>query len=57
MEWPSRVEENFLLAARLKRIYKNNQAECYALPTFNHGTVVMPGIMMINDALLKKNKK
>ena len=57
VEWPSRVEENFLLAARLKRVYKNKQAECYALPTFNHGTVVMPGIMLINNALLKKNKK
>lgn len=54
-EWPSRVEENFLLAARLKRIYKNKQVECHALPTFDHGTVVRPGIMLINNALLKKN--
>ena len=57
VEWPSRVEENFLLAARLKYVYKNKQAECHSFPTFNHGNVVFPGIALINDALLKKNKK
>ena len=57
VEWPSRVEENFLLAARLKRVFKNKQVECYAFPTFNHNSVVSPGIMLINNALLKKTKK
>ena len=57
VEWPARVEENFLLAARLKHVFKNKQVECYAFPTFNHNSVVSPGIMLINNALLKKAKK
>ena len=57
VEWPSRVEENLLLAARLKRVFKNTQVECYSLPTFNHVSVVAPGILMINDFILKKPKK
>lgn len=56
IEWPSRVEENFLLAARLTRVYGNTGVRCYAFPTFNHGTVVHPAVAYINDSLLKQEK-
>lgn len=57
VEWPSRVEENFLLAARLQRIYKDKNVKCHSFPTFNHGTVVNPSLMVINNTVLSKPKK
>lgn len=57
VEWPGRVEENILLAGRLKYIYKNKAIECHSFPTFNHGTVRNPGIEVINGILLQKKKK
>ena len=57
VEWPSRVEENLLLAARLKRGYKNEKVECLSFPSFNHGTVVAPSIAAINNKILQANKK
>ena len=57
VEWPSRVEENLLLAARLKRVYKNDQAECLSFPSFNHGSVIAPAVAVINERILKAKKK
>lgn len=57
VEWPARVEENILLAARLKYVYKNKQIECHSLPTFNHNTVVNPAIQVINEKILQKRKE
>lgn len=57
VEWPSRVEENFLLAARLKRVYKNEKAECLSFPSFTHGSVVAPAIAAINEKILKAKNK
>ena len=57
VEWPARVEENLLLAARLKRSYKNEKVECLSFPSFNHGTVVAPSIAAINEKLVKRKKK
>lgn len=57
VEWPSRVEENFLLAARLKRVYKNEKAECLSFPSFTHGSVVAPAIAVINEKIIPKQKK
>ena len=56
VEWPSRVEENLLLAARLKRVCKNTNVECLSFPSFNHGTVVAPSIAAINNKILKAKK-
>ena len=49
VEWPARVEENLLLAARLRRNFGKNDARCHAFDTFNHGTVMTPGIAVINN--------
>lgn len=57
VEWPSRVEENFLLAARLKRVCKNDKVECLSFPSFTHGSVVAPAIAVINGKILPKKKK
>ena len=56
VEWPSRVEENFLLAARLKRVYKNEKVECLSFPSFTHSSVVVPAIAVINEKILKAKK-
>ncbi len=56
IEWPGRVEENLLLAARLKRNFKNSNAVCYTIPNCNHGTVLGPSLIMINQYILDKLK-
>ena len=57
VEWPSRVEENFLLAARLTRVYRNDNVKCYSFPTFNHGGVFHPAAAYINRLLVPPVKK
>ena len=57
VEWPARVEENFLLAGRLKRVYKNERVECLSFPSFTHGSVIVPAIAVINAKILKEMKK
>ena len=57
VEWPSRVEENLLLAARLTKVYRNADVKCYSFPTFDHGGVVFPAIAYINRLLAPPVKK
>jgi len=61
IEWPARVEENMLMEARLRRNFNDKNVKCILLPTFNHGTVAAPSMMIINrhilDAMKKKNQK
>ncbi len=56
IEWPARVEENQLLEARLRRNFGDKNVRCYALPTFNNGTVLNPGMNIVNEYILKKEK-
>ena len=49
IEWPGRVEENQLLAARLRRNFQHKQARCYAFESFDHGSVLTPGGAVINN--------
>lgn len=59
VEWPARAEENQLLEARLRRNFGVKAVKCVLLPTFNHGTMLTPGLAVVNnyilDALKKKN--
>ena len=57
VEWPARVEENQLLEARLRRIFKDGNVRCILLPTFNHGTVVEPSMLIVNRMILDAMKK
>lgn len=61
VEWPARVEENQLLAARLRRNFRHRHVRCYAFESFNHGTVMAPGGAVvnnyINDAVKKQSEK
>ncbi len=60
IEWPARVEENLLLAARLRRNFGKQDARCHAFDTFHHGSVVTPGIAVIDNhikAALKEREK
>ena len=47
-EWSVRVEENLLLAARLRRNFGKKNARCHCFETFDHGSVLIPGIAVIN---------
>lgn len=49
LEWPARVEENLLLAARLRRVFGKQDARCHVFENCNHSSVLTPGIAMIND--------
>ena len=57
VEWPARVEENQLLEARLRRNFKDGNVRCILLPTFNHGTVVEPSMLIVNRMILEAMKK
>ncbi len=53
VEWPARVEENLLLEARLRRVFEDKNVRCHVLPTFNHGSVAVPGVAIMNAYILK----
>lgn len=57
IEWPARVEENQLLAARLRRNFKKKDVRCYAFESFNHGTVVTPGTAVISNYIKNAVKR
>jgi len=61
IEFPARVEENLLLAARMKRCFKNDKVQVFQLGGLNHGTMLTPGVILANDFIMKqcypKNKK
>lgn len=52
IEWPARVEENQLLEARLRRNFHCKNVKCLAFPSFNHGTVLVPGCAVVNNHIL-----
>ena len=56
VEWASRVEENQLLAGRLKYVYKNKNVICHSFATFNHGSVKIPSYTVINSTMLPGKK-
>lgn len=49
IEWPVRVEENQLLATRLRRCYENEHVRFYSLPAFDHNTIYPAGMYIVND--------
>lgn len=56
IEWASRVEENQLLAARLKYVYHNDNVKIYSFPGFDHSTVRFPALALINQIVLHRKK-
>ncbi len=57
IEWPARVEENLLLAARLRRNFKDGRVRCLTFESFDHGTVLTPGIAVVNNTILRDLKE
>lgn len=57
VEWPARAEENLLLEARLRRNFGDRNVRCVLLPTFNHGTMVTPGLAVVNNYILDALKR
>lgn len=57
IEWPARVEENQLLAARLRRNFRHKNARCYTFESFDHGSVAVPGGAVINNYINSAIKK
>ena len=57
VEWPARVEENQLLEARLRRNFNDRNVRCILLPTFNHGSVVVPSMLIVSRYILDAGKK
>ena len=53
-DWPARVEENALLAARLKRIYKNDNVKIIRIPYGTHGSCAPPSYAMIDKIVNPK---
>lgn len=54
-DWPARVEENALLAARLKRIYKNDNVKIIKIPFGTHSSCGPPSLAII-DRLINPKK-
>ncbi len=57
IEWPSRVEENQLLEARMRRNYKHPYVRIYSFPGFNHGSMQTPGLMVLKEEIKKLEKR
>ena len=57
VEWPARAEENQLLEARLRRNFGDRNVRCILLPTFNHGTMVTPGLAVVNNYIMDALKR
>ena len=55
-DWPARVEENALLAARLVRIYKNSHVKIVEIPFGTHGSCGPPSRAYIEGLILGKCK-
>ena len=53
-DWPARVEENALLAARLKRIYKNDNVKIIRIPYGTHASCGPPSYAMIDKIVNPK---
>ena len=57
MDWPARVEENQLLAMRMKRVYNNENVEVLCIPGTTHGSCNPPSLAIINSVLSNVSKK
>jgi acetyl esterase/lipase len=49
IEWPTRAEENALLAATLTRVAGHTATELYLFPGFNHGNVYEPAYVLMRE--------
>lgn len=56
VDWPGRVEENFLMASVLERLHGNKQIRCYSFPTCSHATVSEPSWVHINTRIMQDLK-
>ena len=56
-DWPARVEENALLAARLVRVYKNDNVKFISIPYGTHGSCAPPSLAIINSLMNPKKKR
>ena len=56
-DWPARVEENALLAARLVRIYKNKNIKFVSIPYGTHSSCSPPSLAMIDRMINPKIKR
>lgn len=56
VEWPARVEENLLLAARLKRVHKRTNVRCAEMDTFTHSGVAVPAFALLNNYIFAMEK-
>ena len=56
VDWPARVEENQLLAARLKYVYKHKKIKMVSIPNTGHVNCRYPALSMINNILSKLKK-
>lgn len=52
VDWPARLEENLLLAARLKRVYNVQNVRCIEIPTMGHSSMNPPGCTIVNYNIL-----
>ncbi|MBE6357432.1 MAG: alpha/beta hydrolase [Lentisphaerae bacterium] len=51
IDWPARAEENQLLAARLKYVYKLKNARFISIPGTNHSSCRRPALKIINEEI------
>lgn len=52
IDWPARLEENLLLASRLKRVYKAENIRCIEIPSVGHSSMLHPGCTLVNYYIL-----
>ena len=57
IEFPARVEENLLLAARLRRVYGNTGVKCHSIPDCTHGEVEYPAVTYLNRHIASPAKR
>ena len=50
-DWPSRAEENQLIAARLKYVYKLKNSRFISIPHTTHSTCTPPALKIINSEI------
>ena len=51
-DWPARLEENLLLEARLRRVYKVTTVRCIEIPSTAHGSMRAPGCTLMYNFIL-----
>lgn len=57
IEWPARVEENALLEARMRRNMKHPYVRLYQFAGFNHGNMLIPGLIVLKEEIKKLEKR